>query len=173
MSGVHEYLQGRSIAFLVLSNPEATSLDETACRHGIPPADLVRVVVVAGRLGKAMMVIPAARELDLDLAREALADPEATRVSDLEMRLTYGCVDAMPPLGLYYLLPMYVDLAVAELDQVVFAAERPQVAICLEATELFRDDPVVIAPLTPESAALLEREPAEDPMTALPVHLAV
>ena len=46
---------------------------------------------------------------------------------------------------------MYVDAEVARRDAVVFAAGRPSLAIRMLTKDLFREPPVVVAPLTRES----------------------
>ena len=58
-----------------------------------------------------------------------------------------------PPLGLYLLMPTFIDREVADREQVVFPAGRPGTLVCLQTEELFRDDPVVITALTAESMA--------------------
>ncbi len=59
---------------------------------------------------------------------------------------------SIPPLGLFFSAPMYVDADVARHDAVVFAVGRPALAIRMLTKDLFRDDPAVIVPLTRESA---------------------
>ena len=51
------------------------------------------------------------------------------------------------------LAPMYADPAVAERDQIVFAAGRQDVSVRMSTSDLFGSDPVVITPLTAESRA--------------------
>ena len=58
-----------------------------------------------------------------------------------------------PPLGLFLLMPTFIDREVADREQVVFPAGKPGTLVCLQTEELFRDDPVVITALTAESMA--------------------
>ena len=58
-----------------------------------------------------------------------------------------------PPLGLFLLMPTFIDREVADREQVVFPAGKPGTLVCLQTEELFRDDPVVITALTAETIA--------------------
>jgi prolyl-tRNA editing enzyme YbaK/EbsC (Cys-tRNA(Pro) deacylase) len=178
VSDVFAYLLGRGIAFLVFPHPAAVTVSDTVRAHGLDPDELVRTEVVTGTAGPALMVVPAARYLDLDLVRAALKDPDARQATHAEIRsLAPSCeIGAVPPLSLYLMAPMYVDPAVADREQLVFAAGRPTTVVVVQRADLLRDDPYVIAPLTRESAI---PEPALSPSrrqilsdeTLTPVHL--
>ena len=155
MSSVLDYLRGRGVPFLVLPDPAATQPEETAERHEVPTDELVRTVVMSNRFGLALMVVPWNRQLDLALARRAMNDPNAQRALDqeLEEKMPEFEVDAWPPLGLFLLMPTFVDREVADREQVVFPAGKPGTLVCIQTEELFRDDPVVITSLTSETFA--------------------
>ncbi len=148
-----DYLVGRGTPFLVLPVPDASSLEGAAAAHGVLVSELVRTELVIGRMGPALMVIPAARSLDLELVRAVLGDPQARLATHVEIRR--HCMDcdpgAVPPFSMLFRAPMYVDPAVTELHQIVFAAGRAGVVVCMQREELFRDDPYVVAALTQES----------------------
>jgi prolyl-tRNA editing enzyme YbaK/EbsC (Cys-tRNA(Pro) deacylase) len=158
VSTVIDYLRGRGVPFLVLPTPDATTAEETAERHAIHVDDMVHTVVVANRFGSALMVVPWTRRLDLGLARRAMNDPKVRPATDEELlaKAPEFDPDAWPPLGLFLLMPMFVDHEVADLEQVVFPAGKPTTLVCIQAEELFRDDPVVITALT---SASIRREP--------------
>jgi prolyl-tRNA editing enzyme YbaK/EbsC (Cys-tRNA(Pro) deacylase) len=153
VSSVLDYLRGRGVPFLVLPDPDATSLEETADRHSIGRDELVRTIVMTNRFGHALMVLPWRRQLDLPLARRAMNDPGAQRASDEDLRTKVPEFepDSWPPLGLFLLMPTFVDREVARREQIVFAAGKPGTLVCLQTSELFRDDPVVITTLTSET----------------------
>ena len=79
MSAVLDYLRGRGVAFLVLPDPDSSSAEDTAERHDVDRADMVRTVVMTNRFGHALMVVPWVRQLDVALARRAMNDPDAER----------------------------------------------------------------------------------------------
>jgi Ala-tRNA(Pro) deacylase len=150
VSTVMEYLQGRGVSFLVLPDPMAERPEDAARKHGFSVDEVVRTVVIAGRFGHSLMVIPASRELDLDLVKEALDDPEARVASERDMARSFPDYEtgSLPPLGLFFLVPMYVDPAVANSEAVIFHVGRVSLGIRMPTRDLFRDDPIVVAPLT-------------------------
>jgi prolyl-tRNA editing enzyme YbaK/EbsC (Cys-tRNA(Pro) deacylase) len=97
-----------------------------------------------------------------ELVAAAMGDEEVRMAGERDLLRNYPDYEpgSIPPLGLYFQAPMYVDVDVARRDAVVFAAGRPTLAIRMLTKDLFRDDPVIIAPLTRESERE-ERERAE------------
>ena len=179
---VLDYLLGRGAPFLVLPLPQARNPEETAAAHGVSTDELVRTLAFRYRFGFAIMVVPWSRAVVLDLVRDALDDPDARPAEPHELEgLANGCSpDALPPLGLWLQAPMFVDVAVGRLRQIVFAAGRPSVLVCVQRSDLFLDDPYAVAVLTAssrdeaEAAGILgpppRRELTEEDL--LPVHLA-
>lgn len=154
MSAIIEYLQGKGVAFTVLPAPQSDSALDTVRAHGVPTAQLARTVVMNYRYGFALMVIPAESVLNPYLVQTALDDPDAREATLREIAAHFAGLDAacIPPLGLYFLAPMWVDPQVADLAQVAFAAGKPSLVIKMRGSDLFRDDPFVITPLTGQSA---------------------
>jgi len=155
MAYVMDYLQGRGVTFTVIPHPKVpTAAGEAHALH-LPEELVAKTVVVIANYGPALMVIPASRRLDLPLAAEAVADPEARLATERELERQFPDYElgALPPLAMMLLAPMYVDPAVAERDEIVFAAGRQDVSIRMATKDLFATDPVVITPLTPESVA--------------------
>lgn len=153
MAYVLDYLQGRGVVFTVIPHPRApTARSEAHVLH--LSEDLVAKTVVAiTRNGPALMVIPASRALDMQLVAEAVADPFVRLAGERELAERYPAYElgALPPLSMLLLAPMYVDPAIAELDEIVFAAGRQDMSIKMATRDLFGSDPVVIVPLTAES----------------------
>jgi Ala-tRNA(Pro) deacylase len=154
MSPVMEYLQGRGVPFLVLPDPAATIVEETAERHGFPRDEVVRTVVITTRYGHALLVVGSGRDVDDELVVSALGDADVRMSGERDLLRNYPEYEpgSLPPLGLFFQAPVYVDTDVARREAVVFAAGRAGLAIRMLTKDLFRDDPVVIAPLTRESA---------------------
>jgi prolyl-tRNA editing enzyme YbaK/EbsC (Cys-tRNA(Pro) deacylase) len=178
MSIVLDYLQGRGAPFLVLPKPESASVEDTAAAHTIRTDELIRGDVLIGRGGPALLVVPWNRSLSLDLARKALGDPTARLATDAEIASVADGAEpgAVPPLPLLFMLPMYVDPAVAAMPQAVFPAGRASLLICMQREELFGADPYVVAPLTHGSDVAPEalppaRKRAVTAKDLLPVHL--
>lgn len=162
MSAVLGYLLGRGAPFLVLPGPNSYRAEDTAARHGVDPLEVVETRLMIGRSGAALMVIPHLRDLDIVLARIAMGDADARIAPDEEVSARYPDLshDALPPLGLFLHAPMHVDTEVLTHRNIVFAAGRASLAVCMATKDLFRDDPIAIATLTAASDAA--RRAADD-----------
>jgi Ala-tRNA(Pro) deacylase len=153
MAAVLEYLQGRGQVFTVIPHPRAPISEDRAHAARIPRQILAKTVVAIADHGPAVLVIPASHTLDLELVARAVGDPTARLATapELERQFPDYEVGALPPLSMLLLVPMYVDPAVVERREIVFAAGRQDVSIRMSTRDLFGNDPVVIAPLTSES----------------------
>jgi Ala-tRNA(Pro) deacylase len=153
----------RGISFLVLPEPTAVGVEDTVRALGLATEELVRTEVLRGRRGSCLLLVPADRHLDLALAQKAIGDPDARPATQSELReMAPGCdLGALPPLSRAYHAPLYVDPAVADRDQLVFAAGRSNVLVVVEREALFRDDPYAVAPLTRLPSP--PREPTDEP----------
>jgi prolyl-tRNA editing enzyme YbaK/EbsC (Cys-tRNA(Pro) deacylase) len=156
MSALLQYLQKRGVTFVVIPHAPGRQASAYLRAHGLEANQVVKTVVLATRGGHALAVVPDPRELDLALAREAVGDPEARIATLGELELAFPDYEpgALPPLGLYFLAPMYVDPAVVLCESVVFRAGTHDLSIAMATNTLFHDDPVVVTPLTLESARL-------------------
>jgi Ala-tRNA(Pro) deacylase len=150
---VLEYLQGRGQVFTVIPHPRSPVAHGTARASHVPHELLVKTVVAISKDGPAVLVIPATRRLDLTLLAGALGDPSARLATERELERQFPDYElgALPPLPMLLLTPMYVDPAVLERPEIVFSAGRRDVSIKMATNDLFDNDPVVLAPLTPES----------------------
>jgi Ala-tRNA(Pro) deacylase len=153
MTALMEYLQGRGVTFVVIPHR-----DDDGHLAAEPPAfspdDVVKTVVLMTTLGPALCVIPDRREVDLDLALAAVRDERARPATTAELERSFPDYDpgSVPPMGLFFLAPMYVDPAVLARSSVVFRAGRESLSIAMATKALFRDDPIVVTPLTRETA---------------------
>jgi Ala-tRNA(Pro) deacylase len=155
MAYVMDYLQGRGVTFTVIPHPKApTAVGEAHALH-IPEELVAKTVVVIANYGPALMVIPASRRLDLGLAAAAVGDPEVRLATERELERQFPDYElgALPPLSMMLLAPMYVDPAVADREEIVFAAGRQDVSIRMATRDLLGTDPIVVTPLTTESVA--------------------
>jgi len=153
MSHVLDYLQGRGVTFTVIPHPKAATAAGEAHTLHLSMDEVVKTIVVIANYGPALMIIPASRRLDMDLAAEATADAQVRLATERELERTFPDYElgALPPLSMLLLAPMYVDSAVAERESIVFAAGRQDVSVKMATSDLFGTDPVVITALTAES----------------------
>jgi Ala-tRNA(Pro) deacylase len=153
MASVLEYLQGRGQVFTVIPHPQAPIHESRAHRPRFAGELAAATAVVIANYGPAVLVIPASRTLDLELVAQAVGDPEVRLATALELQRQFPDYEpgALPPLSMLLLAPMYVDPAVMERREIVFAAGRLDVSIRMSTRDLFGSDPVVISPLTAQS----------------------
>jgi prolyl-tRNA editing enzyme YbaK/EbsC (Cys-tRNA(Pro) deacylase) len=116
--------------------------------------DAVRTEVLVTRLGWALCVVPEAAQLDVALAREALRDPTARPATSEELARSFPHYEpgSLPPLGLLFVAPMYVDPAVLSRRSLVFRAGRADVTVTMSSRALLRDEPMVVTPLAVSAA---------------------
>jgi Ala-tRNA(Pro) deacylase len=153
MAYVLDYLQGRGVVFTVI--PRGAATDEV--RAAAPDELVAQTIVVMANYGPSLLVIPAGRELDMELVAQAVGDATVRLATDRELEGRFPDYEpgALPPLSMLLLAPMYVDPAVMENDEIVFAAGRADLAIKMSTRDLFGNDPVGIAPLTSQTRASL------------------
>ena len=101
MSVVTEHLEQRGAVFEVLPHRQAyTSIDE-ARALGVDADEVLKTLAVRTGPGYVLVVIPAARRLDLQLVREALGDNHARLATEEELDRDFADyqLGALPPLG--------------------------------------------------------------------------
>ncbi len=121
---LHEFLKNEGVAFEVISHPKRWSALDTAVSEHVLPREFAKVVMVKIKGKDAMFVIPASREIDLFKLRyefntENLFIEEEYEFQDIFTDSEKG---AMPPFGFLYGIPVYVDIALEEQDEIVFNA---------------------------------------------------
>ncbi len=153
MAYVIDYLQGRGAEFTVIPHPASLEADGDEPK-AVHDERLATTHVVMANFGPGLMVIPASRELDMPLVIEAIADPDARLATDAELARLFPEYElgALPPLAMMLLVPVFVDPAVAEREEIEFAAGRQDLSIRMATSDMFGNDPIVIRPLTRESS---------------------
>ena len=138
MSVVTEHLEQRSAAYEALAHRQAyTSIDE-ARALGIDADEVLKTLALRTGPGYVLVVIPAARRLDLHLVREALGDNHARLATEEELGRDFPDyqLGALPPLGALVGANVYVDPEVLGHDTVVFAAGTQTESVKMSTQEL-------------------------------------
>jgi Ala-tRNA(Pro) deacylase len=157
MSVVTEHLERQGRAFEVIPHRQTyTSIDE-ARALGIDAGEVLKTLAVRTGPGYALMVIPAARRLDLHLTREAVGDNHARLASEEELRRDFPGyqLGALPPLAALLGCELYVDPEVLGHETVAFAAGTQTESVKMRTAELFETAGVTTLPLVklPERGA--------------------
>jgi Ala-tRNA(Pro) deacylase len=149
MSGVTKHLEQQGSGFEVISHRQAyTSIDE-AQALGIDADEVLKPLATRTGSRYALMVIPASRRLDLQLARAALADNQARLATEDELDHDFAGyqLGALPPLGALLGAKVYVDPEVLGHDTVAFAAGSQTESIRMRTQELFGGERATTVPL--------------------------
>jgi Ala-tRNA(Pro) deacylase len=156
VSLVTEHLHERGGAFEVIPHERAYTSVAEARALGIAADEVVKTVVVKAAAGYVLVAVPGYRRLDMPLVRRALGDHHAQLASEEELARDFPDYElgALPPLGTLVGAPVYVDPEVMAHETVVFAAGSQTESVKIRAEDLFRDEPVTLAPVS--------RHPEED-----------
>jgi Ala-tRNA(Pro) deacylase len=123
LTKLREFLETNKVPYSVHSHPQAYTAQEIASLAHVTGRMLAKVVMVRAGDDLLMLVLPADHRVDLD---------RVTRVAGREVRLATeakfrdafpGCeVGAMPPFGNLFGIPIWVDRALEQDDEIVFNA---------------------------------------------------
>jgi Ala-tRNA(Pro) deacylase len=116
---------------------------------GIAAGEVLKPLAMQTGSGYALVVIPASRRLDLQLARAALADNQARLATEDELGRDFPGYDlgALPPLGALLGARVYVDPELLGHDTVVFAAGSQTESIKMRTEDLFGSERATTVPL--------------------------
>jgi Ala-tRNA(Pro) deacylase len=140
MSIVTDHLERQGCAFEVIRHRQAYTSIEEARALGIDAGEVLKTLALRTGPGYALMVIPAARRLDLHLAREAVADNHARLASEEELRRDFPAyqLGALPPLGALLGSQVYVDPEVLGHETAAFAAGSQTESVKVRTADLFQ-----------------------------------
>ncbi len=119
-----EYLDSHDVRYVSFSHSPAYTAQEIARAAHVPGQEMAKTVMVRLDDELVMVVMPAPEKIRFDLLQEAsgAAHVELAREKDF-VRLFPGCeLGAMPPFGNLYEIPVIVDEALAEDDEICFNA---------------------------------------------------
>lgn len=156
MALVKEHLERRGVAFEVIPHGQAYTSLEEAQALGIAAGECVKTVVVSAASGHVLVAVPGYRRLDMTLVRKAVGDNHARLATEEDLARDFSDYElgALPPLGSLLGAHVYVDPEVMGHDTVVFAAGSQTESVKIRTEDLFRGEPVTVAPLSqhPEEA---------------------
>jgi Ala-tRNA(Pro) deacylase len=121
---LRSFLDSHQVGFSLTTHPEAFTAREVAAAEHLPAREVAKTVVVFGDGAYHMIVIPASRLVDFHEVRDALGLAQARMATETELsKLFPDCeLGAMPPLGPFYGLPVYLDGILASQDTIAFNA---------------------------------------------------
>lgn len=149
MTTVMESLTERHVPFEVIEHPRAFTSVAEALSMGVSADDVLKALLVDTDRGHVLVVVPGAARVDMQRLRHAVGDPHAHLATEAEIEEDLPDVDlgALPPLGSLFAIPTYVDPEVLRHDTVVFAAGSQERSIKARVDDVFREEPIEVAPM--------------------------
>lgn len=119
-----EFLDKNNIRYIVISHSRAFTAAAIGAITHIPGKEIAKTVMVKldGKL--AMVVVPGSRSVDLNALKAAVPAQTANIVPEPDFSTSFpDCeVGAMPPFGVLYDLPVYVDEMLTHDEEIAFNA---------------------------------------------------
>ena len=155
VSVVTDLLDKRGGPFELIPHDQAYTSIAEATALGISADEVLKALVLDTASGNAIAVVPGSRRLDMRTVEEAVGAKHVRLATEGEIEKNFPGYElgALPPIGSLFGAQTFVDPEVLQHDTVVIAAGSQTESVKLRTEDLFRDEPVTIAPLTRYSAA--------------------
>jgi Ala-tRNA(Pro) deacylase len=152
---LHDFLQAKQAVYTHSVHRTAYTAREVARAEHLPPAEVAKTVVVHSEIGYAMLVVPGNQLVDFQEVRVELGWQQLRMATEHELASLFpDCeLGAMPPVGQLYMLPVYLDAAMAEERTIAFNGGTHRDVIHMLTAEFRRIVRPVVAPLTRTTAA--------------------
>lgn len=123
-SSIHDFLRDAHAPYVVMPHPAAFTAQEEAAVTHVPGRGWAKTVVCFADGKPVEAVLPATLTVNLDRLRELARASTVRLASEQELNQLFpGCeAGAMPPLGPIYGHDVFVDVALAAEDDIVFNA---------------------------------------------------
>jgi Ala-tRNA(Pro) deacylase len=121
---VRQWLNQQQVKYDVVPHMEAFTAQEVAGATHIPGRAYAKVVMLRGRRGLVMAVLPAKCQVSVSRVQEMLKDDSVALAKEADFAQTFpGCeVGAMPAFGNLYGVPVYLDRELLEQQTIAFPA---------------------------------------------------
>lgn len=120
---IEHYLNQQGVRYEVLHHPRAFTAQRVAQAEHIPGKMQVKVVMLRAGDKFLMAVLPAVAHVDVAALVKLAGNPCCLATEAEFKELFPDCeLGAMPPLGSFYMLPVYADDLLEENDEIVIQA---------------------------------------------------
>jgi Ala-tRNA(Pro) deacylase len=134
-----QFLNDQSVPFETMLHPPAFTAHKRAKYLGVPGRQVAKCVLLTGRGGHVLAVLPATHRVDLGAVARAVGGPvrlaNADEIADVFRDCEWG---ALAPFGTLYGLKTLLDTLVDPETLIVFAAQRHAVAIRMRCRDFER-----------------------------------
>jgi Ala-tRNA(Pro) deacylase len=143
-----ELLESKKIPYEVIPHKRTfTAADEAATLH-VPQGEVLKTIVLDTGRVHVVVVLPASRNVDMALVRDALSDSYAHLAREAEMQVDFAQFElgSIPPVPSLAKVPVYVDPEVMQHPVVIFAADQEE-SVRVKTEDLFGSEYVTVTPL--------------------------
>jgi Ala-tRNA(Pro) deacylase len=145
-----KFLEGRGVAFDVLSHPSAYDAQHLAQSLHVPGREVAKTVLLRAnhRYGYLVAVLPATKRIDLERLSRQLCGCEVELATEAE--IAEHCPDCefgvLPPFGSQYAMTTVVDESLAGDPEIVFEGNSHEEAIRMKFRDFMRiEEPLILA----------------------------
>jgi Ala-tRNA(Pro) deacylase len=137
----------QGVAFEVKEHPTAYTAQRIAASEHVSGREFAKVVMARSGGELVMLVLPASSMVDVAKVAHAIRGEDVRLASEQEFASTFPDCEAgaMPPFGNLYDVPVYVDPAMAESDDVVFQAGTHDVTMSVAYADFERLSQATVA----------------------------
>jgi Ala-tRNA(Pro) deacylase len=140
MERVKQFLEEQGLDFDVICHQETFTTVEEAKAAGVTASHVAKTLVIKGRKGDILAVLPASGRIDMHKLKDIVDDNHARLATEEEMEKEFKDVElgAVPPLGDLYGLPVFMDAQLEKVDEVIFAGGTHSDSIKLSGTDFLK-----------------------------------
>ena len=119
-----EFLDKNHVKYVTIIHSTAYTAQEIAAQAHVRGRELAKTVIVKIDGKMAMAVLPASQRVDFNLLKTASGAAAVELAGESEFKSLFPDCDAgaMPPFGNLYGVPVFVDTALAEDEEIAFNA---------------------------------------------------
>lgn len=119
-----EYLDREGVKYVTINHSLAYTAQEIAASAHIPGKELAKVVVVKLDGRTAMAILPATRNVELEMLKQVAGASNIALAAEREFQDMFpGCgIGAMPPFGNLYQMDVFTDDSLAQNEEIAFNA---------------------------------------------------
>lgn len=134
------FLKSSGIHYKTYRHPEAFTASETAEAGHFPGKKFIKAVMLKVEGRHVMVVVPSNRTVDLLKVSSLLAANDVRVIEEGEFRDLFPDSEpgAMPPFGVLYGVPCYVDVSLWDEKEVYFNAGTHREAVSVAGSDYFR-----------------------------------
>ncbi len=154
------YLNSNKVEFRVIEHDPAFSAHDVAVRTNIPESEMAKAILIKIEDHYWMAVLRADQRINQQLLKRTFAAKNVHLAHEEDLGLLFpDCqIGAMPPFGNLYGLPVLVEEALAEDEEIVFNACTHTKAIRMRFKDFRRLAKPVIASFADAKRVIVDRE---------------